>query len=187
MKTPGFLRELVVALVLSVAGAVVYGALSRVAGSPAAIRIAIVVVGAVYVMLFLRDVRARIGHVVVAAALVAMDIGWFAFDPPRTVWLLAHGLAIWLVRCLYLHDGVLGALADGVIGAFALAAATVTIAHTHSVFLALWSFLLVQASFVLIPRHADDRNRAACANDADGFDSAFRSAEAALRRLTARS
>src|SRR5262249_44593702 len=102
------------------------------------------------------------------------------------LWLLAQAFAIWLLRCWCRYTSPAAALADGALGLFAIAAASVTALHSHSVFLAFWSFFLVQALFVLIPETLQPRIAATDPDDEDRFDQAHRSAEAALRRLTAR-
>lgn len=187
MRRPSFWREAGVALALSCVGAIGFHATAPLIGSGMALRLVIATVGLVYAVLLLRGVGARSGRLLAIAAWLALDIALFVFQPPLLLWLLAQTFAIWLLRCWCCYGSVVAAFADGALGLFALAAALVGAAHSHSVFLALWSFFLVQALFVLIPETLRPRIAAARPNDdEDRFDQAHRSAEAALRRLTAR-
>jgi hypothetical protein len=190
MKRPGFWREVGVALALSIVGAIAYPALAAFVGSAASLRLIIAGLGIVYAVLLMRGVQARAGRVIAITAWLALDVALFVFDPPLLLWLLAQSFAIWLLRCWCCYGSLLAALADAALCLFALAAAMVGAAHSHSLFLALWSFFLAQALFVLIPdtlrpRAAGAIHRLQSRHDEDRFDQAHRSAEAALRRLTA--
>jgi len=187
MSRPTFWREAGVALALSVVGAIAFHTAAAFVGSTLALRVDIAAIGLAYAVLLMRGLRARSGRMIAIAAWIALDIALFVWQPPLLVWLLVQAFAIWLLRCWCRHGSVAAALADGALCLFALAAAMVGATHSHSVFLALWSFFLVQALFVLIPETLRPRSAAARPNDdEDRFDQAHRSAEAALRRLTAR-
>jgi hypothetical protein len=190
MRRPGFWREVGVALALGSVGAIAHPAVAAFVGSAASLRLIIGAIGIVYAVLLMRGVQARAGRVIAIAAWLALDIALFVFDPPLLLWLLAQSFAIWLLRCWCCYASLLAALADGALCLFALAAAMVGAAHSHSLFLALWSYFLVQALFVLIPDTLRPRSAGAIHPDQRGhgedrFDQAHRSAEAALRRLTA--
>ena len=190
MNRPSFWREVGVALALSSVGAIVFHAMVALTGSAAALHLIIATIGLVYAVLLLRGLRARAGRLLAVAAWLALDAALFVLDPPLLLWLLAQTFAIWLLRYWCCYGSVVAALADGALNLFALAAAMVGAAHSRSLFLALWSFFLVQALFVLIPEtlrprivaEIHDRSR----DDEDRFDQAHRSADAALRRLTTR-
>lgn len=182
MNGPGFWHGVGVALLLSVAGAIVHTALAPLLGTGLVLRAVIVGLGAAYLAVLLHALRARIGRSVVLAGWLALTLLLCVFDPTLWVWLLAQALIVWLVRSLYRHESVSAALADAALNAFALVTAIATAAYTHSVLLTLWSWFLVQALFVLIGRPA-----AATANASDdSFAQAYRTAEAALRRLSTR-
>jgi hypothetical protein len=187
MSRPGFWREAGVALVLSIIGAVGYHALAMLMGSASALRLAIVGIGFAYAVLLQRGLGARIGRLLAIAIWLALDAVLIVLDPPLVLWLLAHTFAIWLLRCWCRYGSPFAALADGALNLFAASAAVVAAMHSHSVFLAFWNFFLVQALFVLIPQSLRPRIGAAIPADEDRFDQAQRSAEAALRRLTAHS
>jgi hypothetical protein len=187
MSRPSFWREIGVGLALSIIGAVAYHAITTIIGSALALRLVVAGLGVVYGVALLRGLRARVGRLLAIAAWIALDVALFVFDPPLLLWLAAQAFAIWLLRCWCCYASFFAALADGALNLFALAAAMVAALHSHSVFLALWSFFLVQALFVLIPETQRPRIAAAQPDDEDRFDQAHRSAEAALRRLTAHS
>jgi len=187
MSRPSFWREVGVGLALSIAGALAYHAIATIIGSALALRLVVAGLGIVYGVSLLRGLRARIGRLLAIAAWLVLDVALFVFDPPLLLWLAAQAFAIWLLRCWCCYGSFFAALADGALNLFALAAAMVAAVHSHSVFLALWSFFLVQALFVLIPETLRPRVAAAQSDDEDRFDQAHRSAESALRRLTAHS
>ena len=184
MSAPGFWGQAVGALVLSAVAAIAYYALAPIVGAGLVLRALVVGVGAAYLALLLPSLEARVGRIVVVAAWCVLTLGLFAFDPHLGTWLLAESLLVWIVRCVYRHDGLAGACADAALTAFAAATAVAVAAHTHSVFLAAWACLLVHALFVLIPTR-----RSSVASDGaggDAFEQAHRSAEAALRRMAMR-
>jgi hypothetical protein len=186
MSRPSFWREVGVALALSIAGGVAYHTFATIVGTTLALRLIVAGLGIVYGVSLLRGLRARVGRLLAIAAWLVLDVALFVFDPPLVLWLMAQGFAIWLLRCWCCYGSLATAVADGALNLFAIAAAMVAAAHSHSVFLALWSFFLVQALFVLIPETLRPRVAAAHPDDEDRFDQAHRSAESALRRLTAR-
>ena len=187
MKRPSFWREVGIALALSIVGAIAYRGAAFFIGSATALHLVIAGLGIVYAVLLLRGVQARAGRMIAVVAWLALDVALFTFNPALIMWLLAQAFAIWLLRCWCCYGSLVAAFADGALGLVAVAAAIVGAAYSHSLFLALWSFFLVQALFVLIPNSLRPRTSAAHPDDTDRFDQAYRSAEAALRRLTAHS
>lgn len=186
MSRPGFWREAGVALALSLAGALAWNGLAWFTSPAAAMRFTIAVLGLVYAALQLRGLETRVGGVLVIAAWLALVLALFAFNPPLSGWLLAQAAAIWVLRCWAFHTGVFTALGDAAIGLFAVVAGVVVIHATHSVFLACWSFFLVQALFVFIPDSRQSAPRISAPGNEDRFARAQRTAEAALQRLANR-
>lgn len=189
MKTPSFWRQVGFGLLLSVIGGVVFTALRPLMGTELVLRGLIIGLGAAYLALLLHDLRARIGVVVTLACWVVVTGLLLAFNPTLWVWLLVQVLLIWLLRCLYRYDSLAAASADAALSGFALAMALVTADYTHSLFLTLWSYFLVQAIYVFIPRgRAGDASFALEPEPEpdDAFGQAYRTAEDALRRLSIR-
>ena len=186
MSRPGFWHEVGIALALSIAGGLAWSALGWILSPAVALRWVIAVLGIVYAVLQLRGLDARVGRMLVVAIWLAINIALFVFNPPLSAWLLAQAAAIWILRCWACHGSLFTAMADGLLGLFAVAAGVVVVHTTHSVFLALWSFFLVQALFVFIPDSLRTAPRNNTPDNDDRFGRAQRSAEAALQRLANR-
>ncbi|MGB0133871.1 hypothetical protein [Dokdonella sp.] len=186
MRRPGFWREVGVALALSVAGGLAWSALSWFLSPASAMRWVIATLGVVYAVLQLRALDTRAGRMLVIGSWLALNIALFAFNPPLSSWVLAQAAAIWMLRCWACHGSFFTAIADGVLGLFAATAGVVVIQSTHSIFLALWSFFLIQALVVFIPDSLRIAPRNVTPDNEDRFARAQRSAEAALHRLANR-
>ena len=66
-----------------------------------------------------------------------------------------------------------------------VAAAVWALQHTGSIWLSLWSFFLMQSLFVFVPtRGSSTQSTTADLLTESGFNKAYRSAEAALRRIS---
>ncbi len=187
MSAPSFWRQAGVGLGLATVAAIAWFVLVPFVGAAGLARASIVGLAAAYLALLVPELEARIGRVVVMAGWLALTLAFAIFDPHPGVWLFGAVVLVWLVRCLYRYDGLTGAFADAALSAFAALTAVAIAAHTRSVFLSVWGFFLVQALFVLIPtrRHATPTNATPDADDA--FGRAYRTAEAALRRMSIRS
>jgi hypothetical protein len=188
MKAPTFLEGVTVALVLTLAGSVLYTALNAVfPGIPAA-RLLIAGLGLAYLVYLLSRSPERIGRITAAAGwLLVAGVLWFA-HPPLLLYVCVHLGVLWLIRSLYFYSSALSALADMGLNSLALAAAVTAITRTGSVWLAIWCFFLVQALFVVIPKSLTRRPTAARAVHAeeDRFQQAYRAAERAVRHLSSR-
>jgi hypothetical protein len=184
MKRPSFWRGVAAALALSVIGAFTFAALEPLIGRGLGLRWLIAGLGFGYLLVLLRESQVPVGRFVTVAVWLTVTALLFIFDPTLWFWLLVQVGMIWLVRCLYLHGSLLAALADAGLNGLALTASLSTALHTHSLFLTLWTFFLVQALYVLIPKLRVSSVQAE--TNAEGFDQAYRTAEAALRRLSIR-
>ena len=182
MSARGFWRDVGLGLLASVAGAIAFHALAPMFGSGAAIRGVIALLAAAAALAVLLDRDARVGRVVGFAAWALLLGTLIVFDAPLWFWIGLPAFALWLTRSLFRYHTLWQAGADALLSLFALAAAFVALRHTHSVFLALWCWFLVQALVALIPRDPP-AGAAAPAPADDRYDQAQRSAEAALRRL----
>jgi hypothetical protein len=185
VNRPGLARELALALLVAAAGAFGLRIAELAFGTALALRLCIAGCGAAFALTLLAAAHGRAGRIVAPLGLVALDLALFASGAPLALWAAAQACTLWLLRCAYFHKSAFVALADAGLAVLALGAATASLRHSGSAFLALWSFGLVQALYTLLP--ADPAARAAPASpecDADErFDAAQRRAEAALRRL----
>lgn len=187
MKRPRFSEGVAVALVAALLGSMMLTVLPAIAGSDVTLRLPIAVLGLGYVLYLLIRSRESTGRVVTLTVwLLLSGIAWFAVADPL-VYLAFHLGLIWLVRALYHQPGPLAALLDLGLNLLASIAGVWAFVHADSVFLGIWSFFLVQALFVVIP--AADGRQVRIDGDAstqpDRFQRAHRSAEAALRKLSA--
>ena len=123
MKNPTFFHGVLTALTLAVAGAVVFAASSPMFGSVIALRAVITLLAGLYVLYVLRSSSERTGRVVTPAIWLTTAVIVWLFVPSLAAFAATHVLLIWLIRSLYHHVGVLTALADLALSAFALAAA----------------------------------------------------------------
>jgi len=184
MSRPSFLEGVGVALAIAAVAGVLFAVLTPSLSSAAVLYVLIAAVAFAYLLYLLRRSRERVGRVAVVVLWLAVaGLLWLA-EPPLLLYAAAHLGLIWLVRSLYFYASVLAALADLGLTAFSLLAALWAAGQTGSLFLALWTLLLLQALFVAIP--ASLRKKAAGdVVEVDDFQRAHANAEAALRRLTA--
>lgn len=184
MRRPGFLQGVLVAAVASFFGGALYAALIAVVGAGAALRLLIALLGLAYVLYLLSCSATRVGRVVTVAGWLAVSAATWLLAPPLALYAVVHVGLIWLVRSLYLYSSVVCALADLGLAVLGTLVAVGTIEHTGSLFLALWSFFLVQALTAAVPAALKSRPRAPAAPD-EPFERARRIAEAALQRIYA--
>ncbi len=184
MKRPTFFEGVAVAAAASIFGAALFAALAMVFAGGGVLRLLIAGIGLAYAVYLLARSRERVGRVTVLTAwLMLAGATWFA-APPLPLYAVVHVGMIWVIRSLYFYSSALSALADLGLSGLSLAAAVWAGIHSHSVFLSLWVFFLVQALFVLIPAGwRRSRNQAGPLDGEDRFECAHRVAETALRRL----
>lgn len=185
MKRPTFFRGVLLAALMAVAVSIAFTALSPWLGFNAVARLVIPATMFGYLAYLLRASGEATGRLTVLALWSALAaIAWW-ISPPLPMYVLIHVCALWLVRSLYFYAGFVPALLDLALSTLAVGAFIWAVAHTGSVFLATWSFFLVQASFVAIPasivRHLSSGNESIKGNE--GFERARRQADQALRQL----
>jgi hypothetical protein len=186
MKQPTFFEGAVVALVASIAGSVLFTALTPLFAAAWVLRLLIAGLGLGYILYLFSRSRERIGRTTALAfwTLASGAAWWLA--PSLPLYLLLHLGLIWLIRSLYFYSSLLCALADLALGGFALAAAVWASIHTGSLFLGIWCFFLLQALFVAIPASLDRKasERQSPPHREDRFRHAHRAAESAMRKLS---
>jgi small-conductance mechanosensitive channel len=185
MTRPGFLHGVIAAAVLGLFASAVVATLTPFVGLGAVARLVIPLLGLAYLLYLLSRSAEKLGRVTTLAFWSAMTaVTWWA-APALPLYLLIHVGAVWLVRSLYFHSGVLPALMDLGLSALSVSAAVWAISRTGSVFLATWCFFLVQALFVTIPPTV--QRKTAMEQDhpslSGNFERAQRQADAALHQL----
>jgi hypothetical protein len=186
MKALTFWRGALLAICISVVGAVLHTVLARILGGAISLRLVILIASLSYVLALLAHGPGQSGRVVAALAWLGLAGLLLVFNPPLTLWLLLQTGFIWLLRSLQRYDSLIPAGSDALLSGFALAGAIATAQHTHSLFLALWSYFLVQALAAFISVRYVTAPAASAGADSD-FESSYRNAETALRNLSLRS
>jgi hypothetical protein len=179
MNRAGVMHAILVAIALTVAGALVFAVLTPFAGKALALRLAWLAVGAGCLGDLLLRHGARGGRLLLGAIGCAAFALLLLFDPALWAWPAALALLLWSGRCLLLHRRPLVAAIDAALGAFAVLAALATLRHSGSAWLALWCFLLAQALSALLVAPASSES-----SPAQRFDAARRAAEASLQQLS---
>lgn len=183
---PSLTQGIVVAVVLAVAGSVLFAGLTVWFTPHVALRWIATLLAGSYGLYLLASTSQRTGRLVAVVCWCAGAITIAAFVDALALFLIAHTAMIWLLRALYFHGSIVTALADLGLSALALAAAVWAAMSSSSVLLSIWCLFLTQALFVLLARlqpaspiHGHDDG------DNAEFERARRSADAALRRLAA--
>lgn len=191
MKTPTFWHGVIAAAALALVASAMIGTLTPFLGVGTVLRLAVAVLAAGYLVYFFRSSRQRTGRVVALSLWTALAVVTWWAGPPLPFYLLIHVGAVWLVRSLYVYSGVIPALMDLGLCALSAFAFGWVFMRTGGVFLATWSFFLVQALWVAIPRQIkggiEERNvKHASADGNERFEHAHRQADEALRQLFSR-
>ncbi len=186
MKRPSFFEGVVVALVASVFGAAVFTVPVMLFAAGSVHRLVIAGIGFAYILYLLARSQERVGRVTVVAVWLMLSAATWWLAPPLPAYVVAHVGMVWLVRSLYFHTSALSALADLGLNGLALVAAVWAGVQTHSLWLGIWCFFLVQALFVAIPSHwrRPTRGRPPAVDFADRFEAAHQAAESALRKFS---
>jgi hypothetical protein len=189
MKRFTFLSATGLGLLMAVGAAAGFAMLAPAVGSAASLRLLISVLGLLYLAWLLSGSRTRAGRVTaVAAWLLLSAVSWF-LAPSLLTYLFPHVALLWLVRSLVRYRSALPAMLDLGVSVLGVAAAAWAARHSNSVFLAAWSFFLVQALAFALPARLFERPRGdveAAAHENEVFDHARRRADAAFRELITR-
>ena len=177
-----FSHGLALAVVVSLLAAAGYAVAGPLLGHGLALRLLVAATGLVCVLFVLREAEQRTGRITAVTGWLLVVAALWVFPVPLGLYLLVHVGLIWLIRSLVRYASLVPAAIDLVLSGIALVGGLWAAMETRSVGIAFWVFLLVQALHVKIPRRLGRRPASPASGD-DRFDSAFRTAEAALRRL----
>lgn len=186
MRRPTFFEGVVVALIVSVFAAAVFTVPAMLFAGSGVHRLIIAGIGFAYVLYLLTRSSERVGRVTVVALWLGLAAVTWLLAPPLLLYVAVHIGMVWLIRSLYFHASVLSALADLGLNGLALAAALWAGLQTHSLWLGIWCFFLVQALFVAIPPQWRRPQPGALPTPhaTDRFETAHQVAESALRRFS---
>ena len=184
MNRPNFLEGVVVALTISVVGSALAWGLTPLIGRNGTKLLLITGIGLAYLVYLLVRSEARVGRITTLVVWLALTgLAWFAGIPMMLLLLIQLGF-IWLVRSLYFYSSPLAGVLDlGLITVGSIIALW-TMFYTGSLFLGLWTFFLTQALFIAIPSSWRADSSSCQSIETDSFARAYRSAEAAVRKLS---
>jgi hypothetical protein len=184
LKKPTFFEGVAVAFAISVIGSAGSLVSTPLLGRSITLYVLIAVAGFAYLIYLLTRSRERVGRVTTVVLWLAVTaVAWFTGMSFILFVVLQLGL-LWLIRSLYFYASVLSALLDLGLMVLSVITAVWALAHTGSVFLTVWAFFLLQALFVAIPRQMNAGNKQTKPQE-DTFQRAYRSAETAVRKLSA--
>ena len=180
MNRPSFLEGALVALIAAVVAAVLYTGLCLPFPPREALALTVAALGLGYLLYLLARSGERAGRVLLGLAWVPVTAASLALVPSAWSQCLVQLGLVWVVRVWCFQWTPTAALLDLGLILAGVAAALWASLHSGSLFLAVWSLLLVQALFGAIP--ARPWHRAEVDTGPEPFDLARRSAEGALRR-----
>ena len=189
MKRPSLLNGIGLAVLLCLAGGIIFSVAATVFPSAVVLRGVIALLGFAYLLYLLSRSSERVGRPTTVALWMAMLlVSWFGVSS-LSLYLALHVGALWLVRSLYFYSSLLSALLDLGLSGLSLAAAFWAALHTGSIFIAIWCFFIGQALFAGIPESMRRREETRAWGPADDekFQRAHRTANAAVRRLSVHS
>lgn len=185
MKKLTFFHGVVAAAILAFAASAMIAVLTPFIGVGSVIRLVIPAISLAYIVYLLRSSAERVGRITTLSLWGALAVTTWWLGLPLPFYVLVHVGAVWLVRSLYFYSGVFPALLDLGLSAISVSAFVWAISRTGSVFLAAWTFFLVQALFVAIPASMAKVKKTgqSPATDNEPFDRARRQAGQALQQI----
>src|SRR5215813_10345425 len=151
MKRPTLLEGVLMALVLSLLAAPIVVLLHSLVGSLLAWKVVVVVMAYTY-MCYLLVQRGRMsGRLTLGLLVLTILLAGVALDLRLTSMLLLCAVLIWGIRSFAYSRSLVSAVLQGGVCVLGSGAALMVYGHSGSFALAIWSFFLVQAAFVLIP------------------------------------
>ncbi len=186
MSRPSFLEGALVALAAAVGASVGYSALRLLLPASQALTLVLAALGLGYLLYLLARSREPAGRVLLVLVWLAATGVALALVPGPLAQAATQLGLIWIGRIWCFQRTPLVALLDlGLILAGGLAALW-AIVHTGSLFLAVWSLMLIQALFTAVPARPGHAPDLAPLAEPDPFDLARRAAKTALSRIECR-
>jgi len=182
MNRCDFLRHVGVALALAIAAAASSLVLATLMPFAPITRVLIAAACGTYTLYLLIGSGRRAGVATLTIAWLLSGLLVWLYAPSLTVFAAVHTALIWLVRSLLRYRSILPALVDLGLSTIAVLLGVAALQRTGSVFLATWSFFLLQAIAAGSSRlWRQQATRAAGQNQT--FERARLQAEAALSTL----
>jgi hypothetical protein len=190
-RIPTFVGEVTFGFVVSLVVAAVASTSSFVLPAAVVGRLVIAAVGLTLVVRAIARSDEKTGRVVTVTVWLVAAAGVWLVDASLPVYFAVQVMLVWLIRSLYAYSRLIEAGLDLGLTLLALSFAVFAAVRTDSVFLACWSFLLLQALHVAIPglasRLTASAEREIPGGDPNrGFNDAFKAADEALHRIAGR-
>jgi hypothetical protein len=187
-RMPTFLGEAAFGFVVSLVAAAVATALSFVMPAGVVARLIVAALGLALVLRAIAASAEKTGRIVTVAVWLAAAAGIWVTGVALPVYVAVHVTLVWLVRSLFLRSRLIEVGLDLGLTALAVSFAVLAAVRTESVFLATWSFVLIQALQVSIPGLVSRMTTAAgpetpISDPNRGFTDAFKAADEALHRI----
>lgn len=178
---PGLVEGVLLALVASVLSALLYQMLATTLGAGWGLRAVAALLSLIYGLYLYARAARRTGRSLFLLLWLMASILLVGTGAPLYVVFAIYLSGVWLLRSALFHARAIAVLADLALVVLGALAAAWAWHQTGSALTALWSLLLAQSLFVLVPGHA----RASLDDETQHFARAERAATAALRRLGA--
>jgi len=188
MHRPTLLEGVLVALVLSLSVSPLVVFVQLALGSLLAWKMAVMVMAYTYICYLLARSERRSGRMTLGLLALTVLLASLVFNLRFATLLLLCVTLMWGIRSFAYSRSLVSAVLQGGVCVLGCGAALMVYGHSGSLALAIWSFFLVQAAFVLIPaqfmRRAATSTGETLGSAPDGFGRAYHAAEQALERLT---
>lgn len=189
MHRPTLLEGVLVALVLSLSVSPLIALVQLAVGSLLAWKLGVIAMAYTYICYLLRRSR-RSGRLTLGLLALTVLLAGLVFNLRFPAILLLCVTLIWGMRSFAYSRSLVSTVLQGIVSGLGCGAALMMYGHSGSLALAIWSFFLVQAAFVLIPAQGIRRPAVSLGltpgSPPDGFGRAYHAAEQALERLTTR-
>lgn len=186
MKQATFSEGILVALFSSVMVAVVFTIMSSVFFGVDIFRMVIAGLSFSYILYLLIRSNEKFGRVTTTVVWIVITLPTAIFIPSLFLYISIQLLMIWLIRSLYYYSSVLASIIDLGLTGLSVLSAVWAWTVSQSLFLTFWCFFLMQALFVYIPKKITPKKMSTIKQSMsdDKFESAYYSAELAVRKLT---
>jgi hypothetical protein len=187
-RRTSFLGEVAFGFVVSLIAAAVALTLTYVMPAAFVARLVVAGLGLTVVVRAIARSDERTGRIICLVVWAVAAAAVWLSNVGLPIFVVVHVTLAWLVRSLFSYSRIVEAGVDFGLTLLALSFAVFAAVRTDSVFLAAWSFLLVQALHVSIPglvsRWSDPKEKELSPGDPNrGFADAFKAADEALHRI----
>lgn len=190
MSRPTLLEGVLVALVLSLSVSPLVVLVQLAVGSLLAWKIGLMAVAYTYLCYLLMRSGRKSGRVTLGVLALTVLLAGLVFNVRFSTILLLCVTLIWGMRSCAYSRSLVSTVLQGCVCGLGCGAALMIYGHSGSLALAIWSFFLIQAAFVLIPapglRWPARPPGVTPGGAPDSFGRAYHAAQQALERLTTR-